>query len=401
MRPAKVNRQAIAIGLLLTSVQLFGAILIAPARTGTAAYSRLCQWDCSDWYAKIAREGYHSVVPPVSQDAKRSNVAFFPGYPYLARTLYLVFGLKPVFALLLVAQISAVVFWAAFWRLLRRWRISTWIAGGAVLAVAAHPAALFLVAGYSESLFLAALLLFILYAPPRSATTVKASLAGFAMSATRIVGVPVASFPIVNELVQGARGRGRRFAVNRLLPPLAASVAAGCGALAFFAYCRFYFGSYDLYFQTQKIGWHVVPDYGAIFKWRDFHYFFRIDGVATVASAVGFVVLAELEVAMACFRKGGKTGFRRRLPVYFTALLLFIFTVSGLKNVNFLSMIRYSLTWYVLVILCLAHFFSRVRPLPKAAVITIGILIIFAFAMLIYRFQVPHFREYLAGRWFA
>src|SRR6476660_608322 len=118
------RRVALAIGLALTAFQLTLALSLSP---GADRYSKLCAWDCS-WYHSIASEGYHSKLPPASQEPWSSNVAFFPGYPILARGLHLATGISPRVALLLVAQAFSFVFWFAWWRLLQRWRIPTSLA---------------------------------------------------------------------------------------------------------------------------------------------------------------------------------------------------------------------------------------------------------------------------------
>src|SRR6266478_1825937 len=71
-----------------------------------------------------------------------------------------------------------------------------------------HPAAFFLVAGYSESLFLMALLGFIYWsAAEGSSAKFWAAVHGIVMSATRIVGIVCAAFPLVHSVFQtGWRG---------------------------------------------------------------------------------------------------------------------------------------------------------------------------------------------------
>ena len=111
-------------------------------------------------------------------------------------------------ALLITAQLAAWGFWSYFFLFCRRWNISPALQICGALLIAAHPAAFFLIAGYSESLFLMALLGFIYWsiAEGRSAKF-WAAVHGIVMSATRIVGIVCAAFPLVRSVFQ-TRWRG-------------------------------------------------------------------------------------------------------------------------------------------------------------------------------------------------
>ena len=89
----------------------------------------------------------------------------------MSRFFQLILRLRPRFAtdltsdtgtaLLITAQLAAWGFWSYFFLFCKRWNISPALQICGALLIAAHPAAFFLVAAYSESLFLMALLGFI------------------------------------------------------------------------------------------------------------------------------------------------------------------------------------------------------------------------------------------------
>src|SRR5205823_6738883 len=127
----------------------------------------------------------------------------------------------------------------------------------------------FLIAGYSESLFLMALLGFIYWSTTEGgAAKFCAGLHGIVMSATRIVGIVCAAFPIVRSIFQsGWRGlveAPKRF--RKYTSAIGMTVVAACGGIAFFVYSQLRWGHWDIYMLTQAAGWGIVPDYLAVFK---------------------------------------------------------------------------------------------------------------------------------------
>ncbi len=390
-----LKRQALAVGALITALQLALAFGLAPSHRPTEAYSKLCAWDCG-WYTSIARYGYRSSIPPTPQKADSSNVAFFPAFPYLARAAHLGLGIKPEIALIVIAQVFAVLFWAALWALLRAWRISIQGSILVVLATLAHPAIFFLVAGYSESLFLSTLLIFILSSTRSS--SIYGALSGITMSATRIVGIPVSFFPLMTGLSTQAIKK-RQISFRSLSALTLASIVASIGAVGFLLYCQLRFGRYDLYMETQRIGWGIQPDYAAIFKWKEFAYTFGFDRVATLLSGMAFVVFFAFEATLLILKKN--RGIACRLPLYAVSFLVFFITISGLKSLGFRSMIRYTLPWHILLLLCLAHLISRhFRYSQKLLNICLGVGVVAA--ILAIRFlEAPHLIDFLNGRWFA
>src|SRR5205823_11810211 len=85
-----------------------------------------------------------------------------------------------------------------------RWNGSAALPIFGALLIAAHPAGFFLMAGCSESLFLMALLGFICWSTTEGGgAKFWAGMHGIVMSATRIVGIVCAAFPIVRCVFQG------------------------------------------------------------------------------------------------------------------------------------------------------------------------------------------------------
>src|SRR6266513_5240358 len=175
-------------GLLVALLQLAMAVgLLAPQEPFLERYSALLQHD-SYWFMNIIDRGYQTVVPPVDHKVMEvSNVAFFPAYPAIAALLRNAFNISTGVALLIAAQLAAWGFWTYFFLFCRRWKVARSLQICGTLLILANPAAFFLVAAYSESLFLMALLGFIYWSTAEGrAAKVWASLHGIVMSATRI-----------------------------------------------------------------------------------------------------------------------------------------------------------------------------------------------------------------------
>src|SRR5881394_3676968 len=195
---------SLAAGLLLTVVQLAMAVgLLAPEGTLSDRYSTLVQHD-SYWFMNIVDRGYQTIVPPIDHKVMEvSNVAFFPAYPVIAAGVRYGLNISTRTALLVTAQLAAWGFWSYFFLFCRRWNISPALKICGALLIAAHPAAFFLISAYSESLFLMSLLGFIYWSTTEGRSArVLAVAHGIVMSATRIVGIVCAAFPLVRSAFQ-------------------------------------------------------------------------------------------------------------------------------------------------------------------------------------------------------
>src|SRR6266704_3559044 len=195
-------------GLLLTLIQLVGAVfLLAPEGPLSYRYTSLVQHD-GCWFANIIDRGYQTIVPPINHKVMEvSNVAFFPAYPAIAAMLRYGLHFDTDSALLITAQMAAWGFWSYFFLFCVRWNLSPTLQFFGALSILAHPAAFFLIVGYSESLFLMALLGFIYWSSADGrAARVWAALHGIVMSATRIVGIVCAGFPVVRSVLWNGLG---------------------------------------------------------------------------------------------------------------------------------------------------------------------------------------------------
>lgn len=361
--------QAVGLGLLLTLLQVLGCCLLSGRNNVHEAYLSLCQWD-SFWYFSIVEFGYNA-VPNVHGEA---NVGFFPGYPCLTRQMRALTGLPTPEALLLTSQLSCWAFWSYLLLLLSSWGVSRRIAATVVLGVLAYPAAFFLVAGYSESLFLACTLGF-LYWSERDGRLAPALAAvhGFGMTATRLVGLPLAIYPLARVLLGAApdSGPSLRERLRRCTVPLLIGVVAAGGSLSFFLFCQVRFGCWNLYMRTQHLGWGVTPQYLALFRRAAL----RLHRASTPSGSIDSDFLSQLSVylflaafallaGIECWlrRRQGPAGVRRRACLYLCAWLLFYVPATAMASRSMGSMIRHSLCVQALLALALGHLLARSQP---------------------------------------
>lgn len=113
----------------------------------SAMIARWQHWD-ADYYLRLATDGYPSAVR-----AQPEAVAFFPGEPLALRVLHLVIRNWTAAALVLSAVAGSVAVWAL--SAIAALEGEGELAGRTVLYFVVSPFAVFLAAGYSESLFLA------------------------------------------------------------------------------------------------------------------------------------------------------------------------------------------------------------------------------------------------------
>src|SRR5438874_4506532 len=228
--------------LLVTLMQIAMVVgLLAPDGPLSYRYSTLIQHD-SYWFMNIIDRGYQTIVPPINHKVMEvSNVAFFPAYPVIAAVLRYGLHFDTDSALLITAQMAAWGFWSYFFLFCSRWDLSPALQFFGALSIIAHPAAFFLIAGYSVSLFLMALLGFIYWSSVEGrAAKVLAVLHGIVMSATRIVGLPCAAFPVVRDLFKKGWSalRNRRCWLSNYGSAVAVMIGAIFGAVSFFVYCQ-------------------------------------------------------------------------------------------------------------------------------------------------------------------
>ena len=364
--------RAIALGLLVTLAQLYVAVcLIAPEGPLAWRYTTLIQHD-SYWFANIVDRGYDTVLPPIDHKMMEvSNVAFFPAYPMIARALHQWLGLGTYTTLLLTAQAAAFGFWSYFFLFCNRWNLSPLLQFFGAFALVAHPTAFFLIAGYSESLFLMGALGFVYWSTAEGrGATVLAALHGIIMSATRIVGLPCALFPIVRAVFEGGwqRLRDVRSWIRNYAGAVLLSFAAMLGGIGFFLYCQLRWGRWDIYMGTQQAGWAIFPDYLAVFKPESYRWVLpplndptQWSQMTMTVGALIFVAIALCELLPAIRMR---TRWQARIGLYFVAWTLYYIAVSGVASVQMESMLRYHFCAHALIVLALLHFLAQFRTPP-------------------------------------
>lgn len=375
-------------GLVLSALQLTMAVgLLAPEGPASYRYSTLIQHD-SYWFMNIVDRGYQTIVPPIDQKMMEvSNVAFFPAYPAIAGLLRRGLNIDTSSALLITAQLAAWGFWSYFFLLCRRWRISPPLQACGALLIVAHPAAFFLVAGYSESLFLMTLLGFIYWSGAQGRTAKSfAALHGIVMSATRIVGIACAAFPVVSAVCAKGRQalREPRAWFRQYGPAIGLMIAATLGALGFFLYCQLRWGRWDIYMLTQAAGWGIFPDYLAVLRPSSYRWLIpalnnpiEASQMSMTLGALLFVGIALCELLVAARRAptAGKLGSRpttiqrrtnwaTRVGIYFCAAAIYYISVSGVACVGMESMLRYEFCAHALIVLALLNYLRQFRTPP-------------------------------------
>ncbi len=362
----------LAAGLLLTAVQLVMAVgLLAPEGPLSDRYSTLIQHD-SYWFMNIIDRGYQTIVPPIDHKVMEvSNVAFFPAYPAIAALFRYGLNIDTGAALLIAAQLAAWGFWSYFFLFCKRWNVSPALQICAALLILAHPAAFFLVAGYSESLFLMGLLGFIYWstAEGRSAK-IWAAAHGMLMSAARIVGVLCAGFPVVHSLFsKGWKGlRDPRAWLRQYASAIGLMAVATLGALFFFLYCQVRWGNWNMYMLTQAAGWGIIPDYLAVFKPLSYRWLVPALNNPTEASQLSMTLGAVLLVGIALcellppIRR--LAGLPVRAGIYFCAAEIYYLSVSGVACVDMESMLRYQFSVHALIVLAFLNFLRQFRTPP-------------------------------------
>ena len=366
--------------LCVTLLQIVVAVgLLAPNGPLDYRYQTLVEHD-SYWFMNIMDRGYQTIVPPINHKVMEvSNVAFFPGYPLLTGGLQTLLDLDPENALLFVAQAATFGFWCYYFLFCDRWKLSASLRWLGALVIVAHPAAFFLVAGYSESLFLMALMGFLYWSGAEGNRARFLAVAhGIIMSATRIVGIPCAAAPALQSFAKAGRRAIRHpFAWLRANYGIVAVTAASVtGAGAFFLYCQLRWGHWDIYMLTQSAGWGIEADYLAVFRPSSYRWLIPSLGDPTQASQMimtlgGIVLLLAAASELAQHFRGTPA----RIGLLFCAATIYFVSVSGVACVDMESMLRYEFCLHPLIVLAFLHFL-RQRRTPPALVRFAGIVVV-------------------------
>ena len=202
------------------------------------------RWDAL-WYQRIAEEGYRG---------GGSAAAFYPLYPLLSRAAALPFGGHVVWGQLIVASLAFVVAMGLLYKL-ARFEVGVAAAPLAVLLTALFPTGFFLLAHYTESLFLALSLGAFWLA--RTGRPWAAGLVGFLAGLTRTQGLFLI-VPLAHEYLRQRREWGKWPGVALLAAGL-----PGLGFLVYAAYLQLIVGEPRSGFELQQ-GWN----YRIITPWR-------------------------------------------------------------------------------------------------------------------------------------
>ncbi len=342
--------------LLLTALQIAFMLALAPGGSSLSArYLAMNNWD-SFHYKHIAEDGYQIPAGQITSDdihEGKANVVFFPGYPMIARAVSQVTGLSAPVSLLMVAQTACFVFWLYFFLLFEQYGLTQEAIRKRAFWVLIHPAAFFLVAGYTETLFLAGMMGFLYWSnrwlKEGGISGGIAALHGGVMSVTRIVSFAPAAYPSFVELFKGGP---EAFRSSRFWKAVAISAAGISGGILFFIYCHFRFGMWDLYFKLEEIGWQNHKRWFAVINPLSYipHYFFEhsIDSLNRTAVLVTGILLVQ--------RFPKKWPLRKVLsselfPLWVVAFSLFYIALTGKANANMDSMLRYTLPPFILLLL--------------------------------------------------
>lgn len=404
----------LGLGLLLCLWQLMLALLLAPSEAGRPSrYDHLNEWD-SDHYVRIIDHGYSMPegrqLEPKDIHSGAANVMFYPGYPLASRWVKETFHLETRVATLVVAQVSCWAFWSYFLLILGQFGVRRRALILPVFLILIHPAVFYLVAGYTESLFLVGLLGYIFWSGrfaekagksgvARVLTWLLAAIHGFVMSFTRIVSFSAALYPAFAQWaaeklplsLESLKSRWKTFVL-----PLILGFFAICGTILYFGFLQKRFGQWNLYFKLEEVGWGNHRQWLAVINPLSYlpRLFFEdtrtsINRLSNLSLLFMFVFAWRLE------RK--RTDSIKRLGLYFTAFFLYFIPITGKAAAEMDSMVRYALPPYILLSLCFGILLSdSAFALGKKP--RLGWIFFF---LIIFGIQIGLAYRFLRGGWIA
>lgn len=336
-------RYCLAIWLLQRIVlQTVGAIVVAVA--GGASYAPsgffgvFYRWD-SGYFACIVSNGYFG--PACADGSALERAAFFPLYPLLARAVAWVVSFGAMgepsiaFALWFVAAVASVFATIGVYRIAQH-QFDERIARRATALFVFGPYAVFLIASYSESLYLAGAVWAWLFC--LRGRYVLAGLLGIVATASRASGMFLVLALIVLYLT-GLRRRGERFRILNLI----AVGMSGLGILAYWIWLAVRTGDLLAWFHAQSEGWNrhtrwpweTLLNQG-IHVLREPLWDWRVQAILEVLFAIGILVCVFL--------------FLKRRE-WASATLVGTTAASLMTSSSYLSLARNELTMFPIPIL--------------------------------------------------
>jgi hypothetical protein len=318
----------------LSRVVVAGTLVLARLTVSTtrpdnaAAVARVHQgllgWDAG-WYQSIAGHGYAA--------SGQESLRFFPVFPMMARALGWVPGIGTGTAVVVVANVFALVGMAVLFLLVQRETGDRELARRTVWLLALAPPAYTLVLGYAEGTLLFCTT--VAFLALRSRRWWWAAGAGLVAGAVRPIGLLL----IIPAAIEAWQGRQDGRSGRQMAARLAAVVAPAVGTGAFLAWVGTNFGDAFLPFRVQEQGGHrgrLADPFGTVG-----HNVAAVFHGHHLGSAlhIPWVILCLVLLVVAF----------RRLPVSYGAFAAVVLAVS-LTSSNLDSFERYALSAFPLVI---------------------------------------------------
>ncbi|MGA2892216.1 MAG: glycosyltransferase family 39 protein [Xanthobacteraceae bacterium] len=216
-------------------------------QSGAHWYDHLLRWD-SEWYAGIVEHGYHYNGDPNALQP----VVFYPLYPLLSWALAAITGIGSPLALLIVANVAAVIAVLLLCKLARRFGDDVAVLSVALLSF--YPGSLFLSAGYTEPLAL--LLILSCFTLLDDRRYLLASVAAGLALVTRSVGIALMPALLWELWFNFRTDRGRL-----LLYAIACMALASAGLVIYMIYLGTAFG-HPLAFADAQAAFHGETSLG-------------------------------------------------------------------------------------------------------------------------------------------
>lgn len=399
----------IVIGFLITAAQVLFAMYWARHDTPELLLKYLSLWQHdSQWYGHILKHGYRvNRFPFEAPGNNMAHVGFFPGYPLLSYLLKTVIRLDTRTAMLVTSQLFTVGMWTYLLMFFRRLQVRLMLQAAAIAVIVCFPSGFFLIAAYSESLFIFTLLGY-LYWTTRGTphSWFVAAGHGFVMSATRIVGAPLVVIPVLWNVLE------HRSVLKVDRKTVVVSVCTLLGTALFFLYCQATLGQWNAYSRAQAIGWGVLPNYKAMFDLNIYRMYWppvSWDGfvgpddisrisIPTILSLFGALLVCELVCSL---RRTRTRDQHLRLLCYASTVCLLFITISGLWSRRMISVIRYMLPVVVILSICAVSLLSQ-GDVIKSPWLRRVLVALFACMLAVFSFvQAGHIDLFSFGAWVA